>query len=207
MAVIDKYSTDSTPSPDTASSSSIEEDWGSTASEWMVHDPNTLAKLLTDYDIGRRLLELKDVNSQVIDVDAVSVPDVGRAGGAANVGPDIVDVPRSNRAASMKHESPERSLSELPQRVSEVPEDVVEPPARPTSPTEAPSARTRERLGLWRHLSAFLKDWLYQHSDHPYPDEEEKRQICDVTGLSMRQLTNWLTNVSGLTALDSVVSM
>lgn len=39
-----------------------------------------------------------------------------------------------------------------------------------------------------------LKDWLSSHSDHPYPDEEEKEMLQHQTGLNKTQISNWLTN-------------
>lgn len=42
----------------------------------------------------------------------------------------------------------------------------------------------------------YLKAWLYLHCDHPYPNDEEKRQLCIATGLSLSQLSNWMVNVS-----------
>lgn len=41
-----------------------------------------------------------------------------------------------------------------------------------------------------------LKAWLHRHSDHPFPSEKEKEQLCHATGLSMNQVTNWMVNVS-----------
>jgi len=39
-----------------------------------------------------------------------------------------------------------------------------------------------------------LKDWLNSHSDHPYPDEEEREMLQRQTGLNRTQISNWLTN-------------
>ncbi|KAH7225187.1 hypothetical protein BKA60DRAFT_449300 [Fusarium oxysporum] len=39
-----------------------------------------------------------------------------------------------------------------------------------------------------------LKDWLNSHSDHPYPDEEEREMLQRQTGLNKTQISNWLTN-------------
>ena len=44
----------------------------------------------------------------------------------------------------------------------------------------------------------YLKDWLDRHSDHPYASEDEKKQLCQATGLSMSQLSNWMINVCHL---------
>jgi hypothetical protein len=73
------------------------------------------------------------------------------------------------------------------------------------SPTRAPqtvSSSTamerpqRKRGKLPKDTTDFLKAWLHKHSDHPYPSEEEKKQLCHATGLSMSQVSNWMINVS-----------
>jgi hypothetical protein len=53
----------------------------------------------------------------------------------------------------------------------------------------------RKRGKLPKHVTDFLKDWLHRHADHPYPSEEEKKQLCHTTGLSMSQVSNWMINV------------
>ncbi|PCH40350.1 hypothetical protein WOLCODRAFT_48393, partial [Wolfiporia cocos MD-104 SS10] len=54
----------------------------------------------------------------------------------------------------------------------------------------------RKRGKLPKPVTDFLKEWLHRHSDHPYPSEEEKKQLCNATGLSMSQVSNWMINVS-----------
>ncbi|KAL5482660.1 TOS8 [Sanghuangporus weigelae] len=57
------------------------------------------------------------------------------------------------------------------------------------------AARPARRRGkLPKPTTDFLKDWLHRHSDHPYPSEEEKKQLCHATGLSMSQVSNWMIN-------------
>ncbi|KAF8630851.1 hypothetical protein AX17_005210 [Amanita inopinata Kibby_2008] len=72
-----------------------------------------------------------------------------------------------------------------------------------TSPTRSsPSVTTstlvdrppRKRGKLPKETTDFLKAWLHRHSDHPYPSEEEKKQLCNATGLSMSQVSNWMIN-------------
>lgn len=64
------------------------------------------------------------------------------------------------------------------------------------------AARPARRRGkLPKPTTDFLKDWLHRHSDHPYPSEEEKKQLCHATGLSMSQVSNWMINVSCLISL------
>ncbi|KAF8553699.1 hypothetical protein OG21DRAFT_1509813 [Imleria badia] len=52
----------------------------------------------------------------------------------------------------------------------------------------------RVRRKLPKELTDYLKAWLHRHSDHPYPSEEEKKQLCHATGLSMSQVSNWMIN-------------
>jgi hypothetical protein len=44
-------------------------------------------------------------------------------------------------------------------------------------------------------ITDVLKNWLHRHSDHPYPSEDEMKQLCAATGLSKNQVSNWMTNV------------
>ncbi|TFK40705.1 hypothetical protein BDQ12DRAFT_733908 [Crucibulum laeve] len=67
------------------------------------------------------------------------------------------------------------------------------------SPQQVPSSTLvdrpqRKRGKLPKETTDFLKAWLHRHSDHPYPSEEEKKQLCHATGLSMSQVSNWMIN-------------
>lgn len=66
--------------------------------------------------------------------------------------------------------------------------------ANPSGLVDRPPQRKRGKLP--KPVTDFLKDWLHRHSDHPYPSEEEKKQLCHATGLSMSQVSNWMINVS-----------
>ena len=79
----------------------------------------------------------------------------------------------------------------------------VPPPSSPSSrpPQTVPSSTlvdrpTKKRGKLPKETTDYLKAWLHRHSDHPYPSEEEKKQLCHATGLSMSQVSNWMINVS-----------
>ncbi|KAF8208592.1 hypothetical protein K438DRAFT_1573593 [Mycena galopus ATCC 62051] len=69
----------------------------------------------------------------------------------------------------------------------------------PNRSPQAPSSTLvdrphRKRGKLPKETTDFLKAWLHRHSDHPYPSEEEKKQLCHATGLSMSQVSNWMIN-------------
>ncbi|KAI0004644.1 hypothetical protein BJV74DRAFT_875820 [Russula compacta] len=74
----------------------------------------------------------------------------------------------------------------------------VQSPSRtPPAPQAASSLvdRPQKKRGkLPKPTTDFLKDWLHRHSDHPYPSEDEKKQLCAATGLSMSQVSNWMIN-------------
>jgi hypothetical protein len=69
------------------------------------------------------------------------------------------------------------------------------------SPNNMPSSTlvdrpARKRGKLPKETTDYLKAWLHSHSDHPYPSEEEKEQLCHATGLSMSQVSKWMISVS-----------
>ncbi len=39
-----------------------------------------------------------------------------------------------------------------------------------------------------------LTTWLADHLENPYPSQSEKERLCAQTGLSKKQIQNWLTN-------------
>ena len=57
---------------------------------------------------------------------------------------------------------------------------------------ERPARRRRGNLPKW--ATDCLKQWFYDHVAHPYPTEQEKQELCKLTGLGMTQLSNWFIN-------------
>ncbi|KIY47183.1 hypothetical protein FISHEDRAFT_59824 [Fistulina hepatica ATCC 64428] len=53
---------------------------------------------------------------------------------------------------------------------------------------------SRRRGKLPKATTDYLKAWLARNVDHPYPSDEEKRGMCQVTGLNMNQVSNWMIN-------------
>lgn len=45
-----------------------------------------------------------------------------------------------------------------------------------------------------RDAIKILKQWLSEHADHPYPNEREKDELKQLTGLKRSQISNWLAN-------------
>ncbi|VDC04603.1 unnamed protein product [Peniophora sp. CBMAI 1063] len=69
------------------------------------------------------------------------------------------------------------------------------PNPSPVAPASSLVDRPQKKRGkLPKPTTDFLKDWLHRHADHPYPSEEEKKQLCAATGLSMSQVSNWMIN-------------
>ncbi|KAF8337464.1 uncharacterized protein EI90DRAFT_2898723, partial [Cantharellus anzutake] len=53
----------------------------------------------------------------------------------------------------------------------------------------------KKRRELPKEVTQTLKAWLMEHKQHPYPDETEKKMLCEKTGLTMNQISNWMINV------------
>lgn len=47
---------------------------------------------------------------------------------------------------------------------------------------------------LPKQATSVMRSWLFQHIAHPYPTEEEKKQIAIQTNLTLLQVNNWFIN-------------
>ncbi|MEJ1288073.1 Pbx/knotted 1 homeobox [Cricetulus griseus] len=47
---------------------------------------------------------------------------------------------------------------------------------------------------LPKHATNVMRSWLFQHIGHPYPTEDEKKQIAAQTNLTLLQVNNWFIN-------------
>ncbi|XP_017888621.1 homeobox protein PKNOX2-like isoform X1 [Ceratina calcarata] len=53
----------------------------------------------------------------------------------------------------------------------------------------------RQKRGvLPKHATSIMRTWLFEHLVHPYPTEDEKRQIASQTNLTLLQVNNWFIN-------------
>ncbi|CAE6460937.1 unnamed protein product [Rhizoctonia solani] len=68
------------------------------------------------------------------------------------------------------------------------------PTPQSDSPPTATAAPQRRRGKLPKHVTETLRTWLLSHADHPYPTEEEKKMLCNVTSLTLSQVSNWMIN-------------
>ncbi|KAL2694728.1 hypothetical protein Neosp_001314 [[Neocosmospora] mangrovei] len=73
--------------------------------------------------------------------------------------------------------------------------------ASPRNPSLPPKIGHR----FTRESARVLKRWFSEHSEHPYPSEEEKTMLQCQTGLSRTQVTNWLANARRRRAADGSV--
>ncbi|KAM7537864.1 hypothetical protein Aperf_G00000077939 [Anoplocephala perfoliata] len=57
-----------------------------------------------------------------------------------------------------------------------------------------PNTSRTKRGVLPKRATQVMKQWLFQHLVHPYPTEDEKRQIASQTNLTLLQVNNWFIN-------------
>ncbi|XP_039298141.1 homeobox protein Meis1 [Nilaparvata lugens] len=56
------------------------------------------------------------------------------------------------------------------------------------------SRKKQKRGVLPKQATSIMRSWLFQHLVHPYPTEDEKRQIAAQTNLTLLQVNNWFIN-------------
>lgn len=52
----------------------------------------------------------------------------------------------------------------------------------------------KQKHFLPQHAVQYLKEWFYEHLDHPYPSADQKDSLSKRTGLTYLQVSNWFTN-------------
>ena len=62
------------------------------------------------------------------------------------------------------------------------------------TPEEMEARSKKNNARLSREAVRVLKTWLYNHREHPYPNEQEKEELKERTGLKRTQISNWLAN-------------
>jgi hypothetical protein len=65
--------------------------------------------------------------------------------------------------------------------------------ARPSSPTRSSIMRHR-RYSLGVDARRVLKNWVDRNIEDPYPSVQEKIQLAEEAGLTMKQVNDWFTN-------------
>ncbi|KAH9509217.1 Homeobox protein pknox1 [Bulinus truncatus] len=63
------------------------------------------------------------------------------------------------------------------------------------SDDEEDEKNSKQKRGILpKQATQVMKSWLFQHIVHPYPTEDEKRQIASQTNLTLLQVNNWFIN-------------
>jgi homeobox protein TGIF1 len=44
------------------------------------------------------------------------------------------------------------------------------------------------------HVTRELENWMLKNVNNPYPNENEKAQLCAKTGRNLSQINNWMSN-------------
>ncbi|CAJ0939878.1 unnamed protein product, partial [Mesorhabditis belari] len=63
-----------------------------------------------------------------------------------------------------------------------------------TSQTNSRKLPSKKRGIFPKPATNIMRQWLFQHLTHPYPSEEQKKQLANDTGLTILQVNNWFIN-------------
>ncbi|KAM3178863.1 hypothetical protein ACTXT7_001693 [Hymenolepis weldensis] len=57
------------------------------------------------------------------------------------------------------------------------------------------ATKRQKKRGIFPKVATnIMRAWLFQHLSHPYPSEEQKKQLAQDTGLTILQVNNWFIN-------------
>ncbi|XP_076315725.1 homeobox protein Meis1-like isoform X1 [Tachypleus tridentatus] len=55
--------------------------------------------------------------------------------------------------------------------------------------------KRQKKRGIFPKVATnIMRAWLFQHLSHPYPSEDQKKQLAQDTGLTILQVNNWFIN-------------
>lgn len=55
--------------------------------------------------------------------------------------------------------------------------------------------KRQKKRGIFPKVATnIMRAWLFQHLTHPYPSEDQKKQLAQDTGLTILQVNNWFIN-------------
>ncbi|KAI5609443.1 meis homeobox 2b isoform X1, partial [Silurus asotus] len=61
-----------------------------------------------------------------------------------------------------------------------------------TGDEDDPDKKRQKKRGIFPKVATnIMRAWLFQHLTHPYPSEEQKKQLAQDTGLTILQVNNW----------------
>lgn len=61
--------------------------------------------------------------------------------------------------------------------------------------TDDPKGKRQKKRGIFPKVATnIMRAWLFQHLSHPYPSEDQKKQLAQDTGLTILQVNNWFIN-------------
>lgn len=67
--------------------------------------------------------------------------------------------------------------------------------AEGTDDDDLSNKKNSKKRGIFSKVATnILRAWLFQHLTHPYPSEDQKKQLAQDTGLSILQVNNWFIN-------------
>lgn len=107
--------------------------------------------------------------------------------------------PAINGPFGASMQSPNAAVAAMASKGPSTMESTVEPAPEPepkaaiVGPVGVRKAKKR-RGNLPKAATQNLKQWLFNHLMHPYPNEEEKRQLSATVGLTTNQISNWFIN-------------
>ncbi|XP_071869419.1 meis homeobox homothorax isoform X2 [Bombus fervidus] len=68
--------------------------------------------------------------------------------------------------------------------------------------------KNQKKRGIFPKVATnILRAWLFQHLTHPYPSEDQKKQLAQDTGLTILQVNNCFSTVPSCNLMDSTMTL
>jgi hypothetical protein len=102
--------------------------------------------------------------------------------------------PKNNSKQSMNDKAKALKKNEKTQRLPDFDDCKM-------SRSSRSSKTKRSRSNYSKFVTKILMNWFKEHLNHPYPSEEQRQQLCEITGLSRKQLRVWFIDTRRVSIL------
>lgn len=155
------------------------------------HDQDTVTLLhKIDHDCATLSEETASFCSKLLeteDSDTV-IPDTSDSGAENSLNVPNLLTPEVNEKQQKKENQrdlpAETHVSDMPKQCSYL--------SQPSSKVNKKEMKKRTHIS--NRSTAVLRQWLFEHASHPYPNDDEKDELCLRTDLTAAQLNNWFIN-------------
>ena len=146
-----------------------------------------------DQESGRFVGDTRAFCQKLLADTSVDLPSVSTSVDLPSVVSTSVDLPSVSTPNQADENVNTLNTSHIEDDLTSLDRKPHKPLPKPIQKESVP-LKKRKRTVISQKSTQILKLWLFDHSNNPYPDDDEKDELCLRTNLTIYQLNLWFAN-------------